>query len=157
YFNLDAVEPHFAHRIPWDLLTRDTVKIPVLIVVLSGLFATLLFRPRRMAGLGVAVATLTFCDLLVTSGHVLRLGCPAILKPDSAVHNRMIPKDALFRFDPSNGGNSYEDPGLYAFGPESLLGFWPAANGAFRFARATPFTLAHFKAVETVLLDPATS
>ncbi len=98
YFNLGSVPPQFVQKIPWDILLRDSVKLP-----LAGLVAVLLmqayrFRPRLRAGVGALLVLLGFSDLLVTNRYLLHPGPAAVVEPPSVCLDQLHPKGSRVRF-----------------------------------------------------------
>lgn len=97
-FNLDSVEPRFADRIPWDILLRDSIKLPV--VGLLG--ATLLLvhgravRWRKVTG--GAIVAIAFIDLLVTNTYQIQPGDAAVLRERSRFVEAVRPEGSPTRF-----------------------------------------------------------
>jgi len=83
-FNLGAVAPSFAHRIPWDIIVRDSIKLPIVGLLASLLLYFYTSKRQQRGVLAWMIVVLAFVDLYMSNAHVLSPGPESILadRPD---------------------------------------------------------------------------
>lgn len=79
WFNLRAVGPEDAAAIPWGVLLRDGIKLPVAGVVSVVLLYCYATRPHRRRVLGGLIVSVAFVDLLIANAFLLRSGPARII------------------------------------------------------------------------------
>ncbi|MBN1347526.1 MAG: YfhO family protein, partial [Phycisphaerae bacterium] len=96
-FNLGAVPPEDANLIPWSILIRDAIKLPIVGLVAALLLRKLFLSDRRRtlaAGLLIALA---FADLLVSNQFLMREGPPRLIDEPLKRLTTMRPDGTLLR------------------------------------------------------------
>ncbi|MBN1347316.1 MAG: YfhO family protein [Phycisphaerae bacterium] len=102
-------------RIPWDVMLRDSVKLPLLGIVTAVLLKGYCSWPRFRAYGGGVLALLSFVDLFIVNHYLLQAGPAEVLEKPSSLTEWLNPPDRSARF--------------YAFEhalPEELQARWEA-------------------------------
>jgi hypothetical protein len=178
FFNLGSVEPQFAHRIPWNVLLRDAVKLPIVGLISVVLLRLCAIRPGTRRIGAPLLAMVAFADLWVTNAYILEPGPAEILEKPPTHLAKLRPEGRLVRFFEyehvvldevrrlmSNlpAGRSVEGlwpgrsirspsevgPTLARLGREAVYNSWPAADKAFN---VYPFCAMASSSVKDVLL-----
>jgi len=87
-FNLDAVKPELAHRIEWQVLGRECVKLAVLGPVAATLVWTYVYVAQWRRAAGWLLAGVVFVDLFLNSTVLLPSGSSDMLRPDPEYEER---------------------------------------------------------------------
>ena len=98
YFNLGSVPPELAHRIPWDLILRDGLKLVAVSLLSVLLLEVYVFRPRMRSVAAWGIAVVAFADLLISNSFLLPAGSPEVLERPSAFLDQLRPEGKMIRF-----------------------------------------------------------
>lgn len=97
-FNLGAVNPRFAHWIPWDTLVRDSLKLPIVGLCTAVLLRTYALGPRARNASASLILLGSFADLLVTNQYLIHPGQAELLETKSACLHQLRPEGKPIRF-----------------------------------------------------------
>jgi len=97
-FNLNSVDPRFAHWIPWDVLARDGAKLAVVGLACSLLLQIHVHRPRARAVTAVLIVLTACADLLDANRYLLHPGPAALFRERTATFDKLQPEGRLTRF-----------------------------------------------------------
>ncbi len=98
WFNLDSVAPQFAHRIPWQTLLHDTIKLPILALTLT-VILTLYANVHRLRSASLALLiVLAFADLFHAHRALLETGPAELLETPPADLDKLRSSQGPVRF-----------------------------------------------------------
>jgi len=161
-FNLNSVEGRWTHRIPWDVLRIDSLKLPVVAMVSVVLLHVCIFAPLRFRGVAWLAPFIAFADLAITNCRLLVPGRTDVLDKPSAYLNRLTGKEQPVRFylakRPINFVYGETSEQIYRLCRDVLLWSWPMADRAFGLESAGIFEPAEVtELVQGLLRNPNVS
>jgi membrane protein YfhO len=159
FFNLSSIKTEYMHRIPWDTLLRDAIRLAV-IGPLVALALTLYFRREATRHiLGPALILIAIGDLLLVSAPLVITAPKSILEVSSPHADRLRSHDNVYRFYEVRDETQrilYAEPNTEPFrlGLESVVGSWALPCRVYAAENTSTFSLGEMSELLGLLRHP---
>jgi len=158
FFNLGAVRPEFAHRIPWRALVRDGVKLGIVSLASAALLYLFVFHRKTRTMAGWSIVLVAFADLAITGTSLLPSGQSSTLDGPPRYLNEVRPSGKMVRYWTDDiylkflyGERSAR---LYRLGRDTLARLWPQADKAFMVRPQGSLAVADADSVVGLVIHP---
>lgn len=144
-FNLGSVDGAYLHRVPWDVIVRDTVKLAIVGVLSAALLLVYAGRKKRSRLLVAAIVGVALTDLLVAGAGLVPTASNDILETHSPFADQLKSGEHPVRYwEPLRGSLRYTlgvmDEAPYRQSIQILDGSWAAPNNVFALEQTSTFS-----------------